>query len=713
VQFNLERVGTGLHFAGLKAVVDPNGKAFVNFDLFLNIVESDEGLLLDCDYNTGLYDETTIARWLSHYETLLLGFVKDGEQTVQSIPMLSAAEKEQIVVGWNATDADIPQQCVHELFEAQVGRTPDATAVVFDEKRLTYSELNQRANQLAHHLTKIGAAKEAVVGIYMDRSLEMMIALLGTLKAGAAYLPLDPFYPQERIDFILEDANPLAVLTQSHLASNLSNSAARTVCLDTDRQLLVRESNANLTSRANPDDLAYVIYTSGSTGKPKGVEVQHRAVVNLLKSMSSNPGMDASDRLVAVTTLSFDIATMELFLPLCVGGELVIASREVASDPVQLMAQLQKCRATMMQATPATWRMLLDAGWNGKPLKKILCGGEALPKDLADRLLDVNESVWNMYGPTETTIWSSTTRVRKDDSKITIGPPIANTQFYVVDARGEPTPIGVPGELCIAGVGLARGYHHRPELTEQKFVGNPFRKAGKMYKTGDLVRYLPDGRIDFLGRLDNQVKVRGFRIELGEIEAILNKVKGIRESAVIVREDTPGDRRLVAYYVPGENSNGNLSMENLRSYLGQSLPEYMVPSAFVRLEMLPRIPSGKLDRRGLPQPDLSQLKAPGEVKEPQTPEEAKMVEIWQEVLKLKQVGVTDNLFELGADSLHVFQIVARANKAGMKVSAKLILQQRNIAAIMKELAEANGNGAGVATSTITSVSRDKYRVKTV
>jgi amino acid adenylation domain-containing protein len=713
VQFNLERVGTGLHFAGLKAVVDPNGKAFVNFDLFLNIVESDEGLLLDCDYNTGLYDETTIARWLSHYETLLLGFVKDGEQTVQSIPMLSAAEKEQIVVGWNATDADIPQQCVHELFEAQVGRTPDATAVVFDEKRLTYSELNQRANQLAHHLTKIGAAKEAVVGIYMDRSLEMMIALLGTLKAGAAYLPLDPFYPQERIDFILEDANPLAVLTQSHLASNLSNSAARTVCLDTDRQLPVRESNANLTSRANPDDLAYVIYTSGSTGKPKGVEVQHRAVVNLLKSMSSNPGMDASDRLVAVTTLSFDIATMELFLPLCVGGELVIASREVASDPVQLMAQLQKCRATMMQATPATWRMLLDAGWNGKPLKKILCGGEALPKDLADRLLDVNESVWNMYGPTETTIWSSTTRVRKDDSKITIGPPIANTQFYVVDARGEPTPIGVPGELCIAGAGLARGYHHRPELTEQKFVGNPFRKAGKMYKTGDLVRYLPDGRIDFLGRLDNQVKVRGFRIELGEIEAILNKVKGIRESAVIVREDTPGDRRLVAYYVPGENSNGNLSMENLRSYLGQSLPEYMVPSAFVRLEMLPRIPSGKLDRRGLPQPDLSQLKAPGEVKEPQTPEEAKMVEIWQEVLKLKQIGVTDNLFELGADSLHVFQIVARANKAGMKVSAKLILQQRNIAAIMKELAKANGNGAGVATSTITSVSRDKYRVKTV
>ena len=711
VQFNLERVGTGLNFAGLRAIVDPNGKAFVNFDLFLNIVESDEGLLLDCDYNTGLYDEATIARWLTHYETLLLGFVADGDQAVNSLPMLMPAEKQQIVVSWNATDADIPQQCVHELFEAQAERTPNSIAVVFNDKQLTYSELNQKANQLANHLTKLGATKEAVVGIYMDRSLEMMIALLGILKSGAAYLPLDPFYPKERIDFILTDANPPVLLTQSHLVDNLSNTAARIVCLDSDWQRVSREGKANLTSSATADNLAYLIYTSGSTGKPKGVEVPHRAVVNLLTSMSRKPGMDASDRLVAVTTLSFDIATMELFLPLCIGGELVIASREVASDPVQLMAQLVKCKATIMQATPATWRMLLDAGWDGKPLTKILCGGEALPRDLADRLLGVQDSVWNMYGPTETTIWSSTEQVRKDNSKITIGPPIANTQFYILDAHGQPTPVGVPGELCIAGAGLARGYHKRPELTGQKFVPNPFKQSSRMYKTGDLVRYLPDGRIDFLGRLDNQVKLRGFRIELGEIEAILNKAGGVRESAVIVREDTPGDRRLVAYFVSAENSNGSLSTENLRARLGQSLPEYMVPSAFVRMEVLPRIPSGKLDKRGLPQPDLSQLKPHGEFQEPQTPEEKKMVEIWQEVLKLKQVGVTDNLFELGADSLHVFQIVARANKAGMKVSAKVILQQRNIAAIVKELVKANGNGVAVTTSAITSVSRDKYRVK--
>jgi amino acid adenylation domain-containing protein len=711
VQFNLERIGANLNFAGLKAVVDSNAKAFVNFDLFLNIVESDDGLLLDCDYNTGLYDEATIARWLTHYETLLVSFVADADQPVQSLPILAPAEKQQILESWNGTDADIPERCVHELFEAQADRKPNSTAVVYNDQRLTYSELNQKANQLAIHLTKIGAGPETIVGIYMDRSLEMMIGLLGTLKAGAAYLPLDPFYPKERIDFILTEVNPVVLLTQSHLAPSLEGAAARVVCLDSDWPLVGREGKANLTSRATPDNLAYLIYTSGSTGKPKGVEVPHRAVVNLLSSMSKQPGMAATDRLVAVTTLSFDIATMEMFLPLSVGGELVIASREVASDPVQLMAQMARCNATMMQATPATWRMLLDSGWDGKPLKKVLCGGEALPRDLADRLLGVNESLWNMYGPTETTIWSAASRVRNNESKITIGPPIANTQFYVVDAQGEPTPIGVPGELCIAGAGLARGYYKRAELTEQKFVVNPFRKTAKMYKTGDLVRYLTDGRIDFLGRLDNQVKLRGFRIELGEIEATLNQVKGIRESAVVVREDIPGDRRLMAYYVPAENSNGNLSSENLRGYLGQSLPEYMVPTTFVPLQALPRTPSGKLDRHRLPQPDLSQLRPAGEVKEPQTQEEEKMVEIWREVLKLKQVGVTDNLFELGADSLHVFQIVARANKAGMKVSAKLILQHRNIAAVVKALANASGNEAGVANSTIVPVSRERYLVK--
>ena len=716
VQFNLERIGNGVEFSGLRAEVDANGKAYVNFDLFLNIVESDEGLLLDCDYNTGLYDATTVDRWLRHYETLLGGFVADPDLPIHSLPLLTPEERQRILVDWNATEAEYPRdKCVHELIEQQAERTPNAVAVVFGDKRLNYRELNERANQVAHHLAKMGVGKtsanrDTVIGICMDRSLELMVALIGIWKAGAAYLPLDPFYPKERIDFILKEAGVPVLLTQSHLALTLSDVAARIVCLDTDWQLIARESTSKLPRTNNPENLAYLIYTSGSTGKPKGVEVSHRAVVNLLWSMQRNPGIEASDKLLAVTTLSFDIAALELFLPLCVGAQVVIASRETASDPVHLMVLLKSSRATMMQATPATWRMLLDAGWDGKPLRAVLCGGEALPMDLAGRLSDCAGSLWNLYGPTETTIWSAAGRVGKEDTKVSIGPPIANTEFYIVDTHGELSPIGVPGELCIAGAGVARGYHQRPELTEQKFVSNPFRPSSRMYRTGDLTKYLSDGRIEFLGRIDNQVKLRGFRIELGEIEAALSHAKDVREAAVIVREDNPGDRRLVAYYVP-ETSNSNLPSGELKAYLQKSLPEYMVPSAFVSVERMPRTPSGKLDRRALPFPELETAGSESEIVRPRTPEENKMAEIWAEVLKLKQVGITDNLFELGADSLHVFQIVARANKAGIKVTAKLILQHKNIQAIVKELGNSNGSGSVAAPSSITAVSRDKYRVR--
>jgi amino acid adenylation domain-containing protein len=723
VQFNLERVGSAVEFSGLRAEVDANGKAFVNFDLFLNIVESDEGLLLDCDYNTGLYDESTIGRWLQHYETLLGSFAADADIPIHSLPLLTSEERQRILVDWNATEAEYPRGlCVHELIEQQAERTPNAIAVVFGDKRLTYRELNERANQIAHHLTKMGMAttgvrtasanQDAVIGICMDRSLEMMVALIGIWKSGAAYLPLDPFYPKERIDFILKEARVPILLTQSHLALTFSDVAARIVCLDTDWQLIARESKSELGRPDSPEGLAYLIYTSGSTGKPKGVEVLHSAVVNLLWSMRRSLGLEATDKLLAVTTLSFDIAALELFLPLCVGSQVVIASRETASDPVQLMAMLKNSRATIMQATPATWRMLLDAGWDGKPLRAVLCGGEALSMDLAGRLLKGSGSVWNLYGPTETTIWSAAGLVRKEDAKVTIGPPIANTEFYILDTHGEASPIGVPGELCISGAGLARGYYLRPELTEQKFVSNPFRPNSRMYRTGDLARYLPNGRIEFLGRLDNQVKLRGFRIELGEIEAALSHAKGVREAAVIVREDNPGDRRLVAYYVP-ETSGSTLPVSELKTSLQKTLPEYMVPSAFVSIDRMPRIPSGKLDRRALPSPDPTATGSKSEIVLPQTPEENKMSEIWAEVLKLKQVGITDNLFELGADSLHVFQIVARANKVGIKVTAKLILQHKNIQAIVKELSNSNnnGNGSAAAPSSITAVSRDKYRVR--
>jgi amino acid adenylation domain-containing protein len=708
VQFNLERVGTDSTFTGLQAEVDPNPKAFVNFDLFLNVVESENGLVLDCDYNTGLYDETTIARWLTHYETLLLGFVADADQTVQCLPVLTEAEKREILDVWNATEADYPRnQCVHELFEAQARRTPEAVAVAFDNRRLTYGELNQKANQLANHLLKVGTGRAAVVGIYMDRSQDMMVALLGVLKSGAAYLPLDPSYPKERIDFIVGEAEVPVLLTQSHLASTLPHTEARIICLDSDWPLIARESSTKPTSRPTPEDLAYLIYTSGSTGKPKGVEVPHCAVVNLLWSMSRVPGMDATDTMLAVTTLSFDIAALELFLPLCVGGRLVITSREVASDPVLLMTHMVSCGATIMQATPVTWRMLLEAGWDGRPLRKMLCGGEALPRELADRLLNLPASLWNMYGPTETTIWSATGQVQRG-LRTVIGPPIANTQFYVLDARNQPVPIGVPGELCISGDGVARDYFKRSELTAERFVANPFRPGTRMYKTGDLVRYLPDGTIDFVGRLDHQIKLRGFRIELGEIESVLSQHADVGHAVAMVREDSRDDQRLVAYLVP---KNGRIpTTSELRSFAAEKLPDYMIPSAFMALESLPLTASGKIDRQALPKPDPEKSVRDQDFVSP-TPNEKTMARIWSEVLKLERVSVQDNILELGADSIHIFQITARANEAGILITAKQLLQRRTIANLCSAIGASESEPGARDGVRIKRVSREAYRVQ--
>lgn len=706
VQFNLEKVGTSLQFAGMKVEVDPNPKAFVNFDLFLNIVESEDGLILDCDYNTGLYEEATIARWLRHYETLLLGFVADPEQTLQKLPVLNEAEMRQILVDWNNTAADYPRQrCVHELFELQVQRTPGSTAAMFEGQNLTYAQLDCKANQLANHLLKIGVGKNTIVGIFMDRSLDVIVALLGVLKAGAAYLPLDPIYPRERIEFILTEASAPVLLTQSQLAVTLPGTSARIICLDSDWDLIARESERRPASHPDPKDLAYLIYTSGSTGKPKGVEVPHQAVVNLLWSMAQTPGMDASDRMLAVTTLSFDIAALELFLPLAVGAQLVIASRETAADPVQLMATLTSSEATMMQATPVTWRMLLEAGWEGQPLKKALCGGEALPLDLAGKLTALGISLWNMYGPTETTIWSSTCQVPWGTKKITIGPPIANTQFYIVDALRQPVPIGVPGELCIGGDGVARGYFNRPELTTDRFVTNPFREGARLYRTGDSARYLQNGSIDFLGRLDHQVKLRGFRIELEEIETVVSQYPGVRQAVVVIREDIPGDQRLVCYIV---RENGTaFESRKLRDFVKLKLPEYMTPSAFVPMQELPRTANGKIDRRALPKPDFEKTPQSDNFIAPSSPEEKILAEIWSEVLKIDRVGTQDNLLELGADSIHIFQITARAHESGLEITAKQLLQARTISALCAMIQQP---GAGIpGKKRIARVARDSYR----
>ncbi|SHG99118.1 hybrid non-ribosomal peptide synthetase/type I polyketide synthase [Bradyrhizobium erythrophlei] len=710
IQFNLERVGGALGFDGLEAEVDPNPKGFVNFDIFLNIMESKDGLTLDCDYNTGLFDEETIGRWLEHYKVLLEGMAARADRPVSVLPLLSASDVRQFE-SWNETRVErAGGLTVHGLFEAQAKDTPDAVAVVFGPSQFTYAELDRRTNQLAHHLRKLGVKPGVLVGVFIERSLEMLVALLGTLKAGGAYVPIDPTFPPERVRFVLEDAGASVVLTQTALTKEWSFGDARVVQLDGDWELIARADTKKPDAIAAPEDLAYVIYTSGSTGKPKGVEVPHRAVVNLLQSMLVQPGLARTDVLAAVTTLSFDISGLELFLPLCVGAKLAIVSRETAQYAVQLLEYLKEVSATVVQATPVTWQQLLEAGWRGEPALKVLCGGEAFPRELANELVKRAQSVWNMYGPTETTIWSAAVEVKAGDGPVPVGHPIANTQLFVLDRELQLAPIGVPGELYIAGLGLARGYHNRPELTAEKFVANPFAKepGAKMYKTGDLVRRRSDGTLEFLGRLDNQIKLRGFRIELGEIESVLGNHPGVAQAVVLLREDVPGERRLVGYLVAAKGAVPTTA--DLRDFLVKNLPAYMAPVAYVTVEAMPLTPNGKIDRGALPVPNWSKQPEGLAYVAPRSPGEEAMAGIWAEVLRLERVGINDNLFELGADSLHVFQITARANKAGIQVTPRQVLQFRTIAAILEQLASSSQNQAQPPKQAIKPVPRHKYRL---
>ncbi len=708
VQFNLEKVGTNLHFAGLESTIDPNPKAFVNFDLFLNIIEGEDGLSIDLDYNSHLLDESTVARWLDAYESLLFGFVANPSSKISELPLLNETQR-RALASHNQTAADFPRnKSAHQLFEEQVSRSPEATALRFEDETLTYAQLNARANRLANHLVKIGVRSGSLVGIFLDRSAEMVVSLLAVWKAGAAYVPLDPAFPRERLAHILQDTSVPVIITQKSLLPEMLETSARLVCVDRDAILIKRESELNLDPAAGSNAVAYNIYTSGSTGKPKGVEVTHRNLVNLLNSMCKKPGLDSSDVLVAVTTISFDIAALEIYLPLITGATLVLASQTVASDGAQLLSLLTRSGATIMQATPVTYRMLLEAGWTGNPKFTALCGGEALPRELANRILECGVPLWNMYGPTETTVWSAVSQVSYDDGPVPVGPPIDNTQFHVLDANLQPLPLGVPGELFIGGEGVARGYFKRPELTSEKFIPDPFGSEpnSRLFRTGDLVRLRQDGGCDFLGRLDSQIKLRGFRIELGEIEAAIASHTAVKAAMVALREDTPNEKRLVAYMIP--NPGGIPASGELRAFLLDKLPDYMVPAAFITIPSFPLTPNGKVDRRALPAPDWAKQPRGTSFVEPSTAEEKNMAAIWAEVLRLEKVGVHDNLFELGADSLHVFQIVARANKAGLDVSPRQLLQFRTISAVLAQLA--NAPASTPSAPTLAPVSRAKYRL---
>jgi amino acid adenylation domain-containing protein len=676
VQFNLEKMGTGLHFPGLDVEVDSGPKSFANFDLFLNIREGSNGLSLDCDYNSEIFDGETIGRWLGHYETLLAAAVADMDCPVSRLPLLTDAERRLLLVERNKTESEYPHgKCIHQLFAEQVAKTPKAVAAVFENQSLTYAELNNRANNLANFLKEQGVTTNQTVAIYVERSIEMLVAVLGVLKAGATYIPLDPSYPRERIDFILQEAKVKVALTQEILALDLGRIEARIVCLDSDWALISRYSSTEPAESADPGDSAYLIYTSGSTGKPKGVEIPHRAVVNLLYSMLREPGIQAKDRLLAVTTLSFDISGLELFLPLVTGARVVIAGRDAVGDGNRLVELIAQAGISMLQATPSTWRLLLEAGWKPSPSLKMLCGGEELPRDLANQLLEGGAELWNMYGPTETTIWSAVCRVERTPERVPIGPPIANTRFYVLDSRREPAPVGVPGELYIGGDGLARGYLQRPELTDEKFVADPFGAGARVYRTGDLVRALPNGTLEFLGRLDHQVKIRGFRIELGEIEAALARHPDVREVVVSVREDG-AVKRLAAYFTTAQGRE--LNPGEVEDFVSRSLPGYMVPSFFITLEAIPRTPNGKVDRRALPPPDPNRAAPAKAFRVPRSQDEEKLAAICAEVLSVERISIDDDLFQLGADSIQLFQIVARANRAGLHVTVQQLLRYPTI-----------------------------------
>ena len=659
VLFNFQSAPVGkIELLGLSWTPFEIDQSASQFDLSVTIDPEITRKIL-VSYNTDLYSADTIARFLRHYERLLELAAADPNQPIANFQILSDHERRQLLQDWNDTTVSFPQCCIHELFEAQALQNPDSVAVVFEEQQITYRDLDRRADQVARRLRTMGVKPEVVVGICVERSLELVIGLLGILKAGGAYLPIDPAYPLERIAFMIEDSGTKVLLTQEKLLRDLPLNGCSVLCLDRLPEITI-SSNAQVT--AQPSNLAYVIYTSGSTGKPKGVEIQHRALVNFLDSMRQRPGLTQQDVFLSVTTISFDIAALEIFLPLTVGARVVLASRDIAADGRRLKDHIETTGATIMQATPATWRMLIEAGWTGREKFKILCGGEALPLDLARDLLKRGNAVWNLYGPTETTVWSAVWQVESDFGRLLIGKPINNTKLYILDANLEPVPVGVRGELYIGGKGVASGYLKRPELTAEKFIRNPHSADSDalMFRTGDLARHLPDGNIEWLGRIDQQVKIRGHRIELGEIEAVLSLHPAISQAVVVGRKDAVGETGLVAYVVVRKDAV--CQVEELRQFLARKLIEYMIPSAFTFVETLPLTPSGKVNRRALPPPDLVGAE---QVKTPVAPRERlefQLAQIWERVLGVKRVGIGHNFFELGGHSLKAVRLLAEIEK---------------------------------------------------
>ena len=666
----------------LRSLELPNRTA--KLDLTLVITEVDGQLQGVLEYNTDLFEAATIDRLVGHFQTLLTAIVANPETRLCHLPLLTASESIQLRQWAQAETCEIPPLCLHQLFEAQVEKTPDEIAIVFGQSSLTYNELNQRANQLARHLQALGVGPETLVSICVERSLAIVVGLLAILKAGGAYVPVDPNYPQGRLQFMLQDAQGPVLLTQASLLEQLPQQSAQVFCLDRDWPLVAAHCSLNLNVEVIPDNVAYVIYTSGSTGRPKGVMNCHGGICNRLLWMQEAYGLTPKDRVLQKTPFSFDVSVWEFFWPLLAGARLIVAKPEGHKDSHYLIDLMVQQQVTTVHFVPSMLTAFLkDSGVNRlTDLKRVICSGEALSMQLQrDFFAHLNCELHNLYGPTEAAIdvtaWPC--RAGSTDTSVPIGYPIRNIQTYILDTHLQPVPVGVSGELHIGGIGVARGYLNRPVLSQEKFIPNPFGE-GRLYKTGDRVRYRPDGAIEYLGRLDHQVKIRGFRIELGEIEAVLQQQDQVQEAVAIAREDKPGQKQLVAYLVssPSIPEKALVSLSDLRQELLSRLPDYMVPTAFVWLNQIPLTPNGKIDRKALPAPHVDRASLTASFTAPRSQLEQQLATIWGNVLDVDTIGIDDNFFELGGDSILSLQIIAQADQAGLQVTPKQLFQHQTI-----------------------------------
>lgn len=648
------------------------------FDLDLTLLDTGGAMPASLSYSTDLFEAETVARIAENFVTLLSAAIANPDRRISDLPLLASDEQAKVLVDWNATAKAYPETTIHRLVEEEVRRDPDATALVFEGHTMSYHDLNCRANQLAHYLRRLGVGPDVLVAVCIERSFEMVVALLGILKAGGAYVPVDPGYPADRQSYMIRDAGAPLILTQSKFAARLAAVDGHVVALDEDWHQIAGQPVENVEDSAQPGDLAYVIYTSGSSGQPKGAMNTHRGVCNRLLWMQDQYKLTGSDRVLQKTPFSFDVSVWEFFWPLMTGARMVLARPEGHKDPAYLVRLIRDEGITTLHFVPSMLRVFLETEGLGEcvSMRRVICSGEALPHELQERFFGLLDAeLHNLYGPTEAAVDVTYWACQRSSARkvVPIGRPVANTQIYILDCNMQPVPIGVPGEIYIGGVQVGRGYWRRPDLTDERFVRNPFGSGGRLYRTGDLARWLPEGAIEYIGRIDYQVKLHGFRIELGEIESVLAQDPSVKQAVVTAREDAPGDQRLVAY-ISARNGEAP-SIADLRTLLSARVPDYMVPSAFVYLDALPLTPNGKVDRKALPAPESTRPALDHLYQAPRTDVESTIAAMWGEVLRIGRVDIHDNFFELGGHSLLASGVVSRVrDRYGINLPLRTIFE---------------------------------------